>query len=307
MSEATQTQTPRRIAKPLQLVCTEVWGGNRPIDAPVELPGLHGRIFSQPCSGGRGGDIHYLSVCDSGLVARLCLADVAGHGEAVSRVSTTIHRLLRRHINWPDQRRVLVKLNRQLERIGLQALTTAAAVTYYPPWRWLSVSYAGHPPAWLYRRSEDRWDLLVSRPGKRFGKRFANLPLAADADTVFTRTTVKVSEGDRLFVLTDGVLETPDAEGQLLGAERFEELLHRERHAPPAALADSIIDALRRRAGEAGLVHDDVTFLLMEVVPGPRGPSVWHAVKNRILRPRGNSGDDLFADPRPPEYEAAAG
>jgi len=35
----------------------------------------------------RGGDIYYFGVCKGGIIARLAIADVTGHGEAVSEIS----------------------------------------------------------------------------------------------------------------------------------------------------------------------------------------------------------------------------
>src|SRR5918994_2600785 len=64
--------------------CAEVRGGNGTIHAQVMLPGLRGVLYSRPCAGATGGDIHYLSVCGSGLLARVCLADVAGNGTGVA-------------------------------------------------------------------------------------------------------------------------------------------------------------------------------------------------------------------------------
>ena len=55
-------EAPQRLTTPLQLVCAEVWGGNRPIHAPIDMPGLRGAIYSRPCCGGRGGDIHYVAI-----------------------------------------------------------------------------------------------------------------------------------------------------------------------------------------------------------------------------------------------------
>jgi hypothetical protein len=269
---------------PTRLVCREVWGGNRAFSGPIELPGLVGKIHSQPCTGGRGGDIHYLSVCDSGLVCQIVLADVVGHGEDVAAVSGTIHGLLRRYLNRLDQRRVLVRLNRRLEKVGFQALTTAVAVNYFPPWRRLSVSYAGHPGAWLYRSSLQAWSSIDTDNLDGRMNRPVNLPLATDARTVFTRRTVKIDHGDRLLVLTDGVLEAPDKAGQILGCKQFKAILDRVTEGTPSKMVDGIIESLTARAGSTGLAHDDMTLLLVEFVPGPPGPILWHAIKNRLGR-----------------------
>jgi sigma-B regulation protein RsbU (phosphoserine phosphatase) len=213
-------------------------------------------------------------------------ADVFGHGEEVAEVSSSIHTLLHRYLNRLDQRRALVKLNRRLGKMGLKALTTAVAVNYFPPWRRLSVSYAGHPRAWLFRSRTGVWAPISTERDQKRSRRIANLPLAVDANTVFTRHTTRVNYGDRLLVLTDGVTEAPDTEGRLLGTDGLHATLRREATSTPAELVDKVVATLSARAGETGLTHDDMTLILVEFVPGPPGPAIWHAIKNRVLRPR---------------------
>jgi serine phosphatase RsbU (regulator of sigma subunit) len=266
-----------------EFVCAEIWGGNRPIDAAVELPGLRGWVFSQPCEGGRGGDIHYLSICSSGLIARMCLADVAGHGPSVALVGGEIHRLLRRYMNNFDERRVLAALNERLPAESDAPMTTAVTASYFPPLRSLSLSYAGHPPAWVYRRGADHW--LPMPPPVRAGDdaRLLDLPLAIDAQTSFSRRKLRVGIGDRLLLVTDGVLEAPGPDGELYGETRLTELLERNRHVDVHALARAIVDAVLAHTHTATLSHDDVTLLLVEIVRGPRGLGMWELVKNRVL------------------------
>ncbi len=279
---------------PLQLVCSEVWGGNRPIHAPVELPGMRGVLYSQPCDGGRGGDVHYLSVCGSGVFSRLCLADVAGHGETVAAISSELHRHMRKAMNSLDQRKVLLNLNGELEALGLHAMTTAAALTYYPPSRKLSVSYAGHPPGWYYRHATKSWSRLTIQE-VRGAKRLTNAPLGIEPTADFTRTSMKTDLGDRVLLLTDGVLEAPSPTGELFGDERVEEVLRSRADGSCRQIARDLLDALFVHCGHETLVHDDVTFLAVEFVPGPKESHLWLAVKNRLLRPRGNSSHPAFA------------
>ena len=156
-----------RLEPAARFSCGEVRGGNDPIHEQVELPGLRGVLYSSPCGGGRGGDVHYLSVCGSGLLSRLCLADVAGHGETVEAVGREMHAQLLRSVDLVDQRRVLTALDERLVGSGLRAQTTAALATYYPPSRRLSVSYAGHPPGWIYRVATRGWTPLVAEPSAR--------------------------------------------------------------------------------------------------------------------------------------------
>ncbi len=277
--------------KPARLVCSEVWGGNRTIHTAVNLPGLHGVLFSQPAQGGRGGDVHYLSVCGSGILSRMCLADVVGHGEAVARFSSEMHAQLRRLMNWPDERSVFKALNRRLVDIGLDAMTTAAAVSYYPPRRKLSVSYAGHPPAWFYRKSENRW-VQWSIQSREGAAGLVDGPLAIDPDAAYSRNSLKAAEGDRLVLITDGVLEAPGPNGQQFGTNNLEAALNRAGGGSIQQLAGGVLDSLRDYVGPAGLVHDDVTFLAVEFIPGPTlGRHVWLALRNRIFPPRNELPD----------------
>ena len=274
---------------PVRLVCAEVWGGNRAVFRPVELPGIRGVLFSWPSDGGRGGDVHYLSVCGSGLLSRMCIADVAGHGASVASISGELHAMLRRLMNQPDQRRVLAGLNRRLDALGLRAMTTAAAISYYPLRRSLSVSYAGHPPAWLYDAASRDWRRLELPAA---GAAETNLPLGVLPQTQYTRRTTRVNVGDRMLVVSDGVLEAPSTSGELFGAEGVESVLADGDGATLHSLATSFLERLRAHTGRESFTHDDVTFLLIEVVAGPRGPAIWHALRNRIVRPRGQTAVD---------------
>jgi sigma-B regulation protein RsbU (phosphoserine phosphatase) len=255
----------------------------------VTLPGLDGVLFSQSCSGGRGGDLHYLSMCGSGLLSRVCIADVAGHGQRVAAVGRETHALLRRHTNWPDHRRTLRLLNRSLERRGLHTLTTAAVLTYYPPSGRLSFSYAGHPPGWLYTAADDAWQRLTldddSQPQN--ASPLVDVPLAVSPDAAFSRSRRRVNHGDRLLLVTDGVLEAPDASGRLFGVGRTENLLHEHRHRDLPEISEALRAALTRHCGTSRFVHDDVSYLLLEFTPPPPGPALWHVVRNRVLRPLG--------------------
>lgn len=269
--------------RPPRFYCAEVWGGNRVVDTVVDLPGLRGVLYSQPSEGGRGGDIHYTSICGSGLIARLCLADVAGHGEPVAVVSGEIHALLRRYMNSLDERRVLRGLNARLADGDFPAMTTAAVFSYFPPLRLLSVTYAGHPPGWLFRRDTGRWERLLPASFDDGRRRLVDIPLAIDKRTGFTRRKLRVKPGDRFLLVTDGVLEAPGTAGELYGEERLARLLQQEHRAATDDLARRVLDSLVEHTGDAQLAHDDVTFILCEFTPGPRAFGVWHMLRRRLF------------------------
>jgi serine phosphatase RsbU (regulator of sigma subunit) len=270
------------VATARTLACGEVFGGNEPVHTTIELPGLHGVLYSHPCHGARGGDVHYLSVCGSGLLARVCIADVLGHGEVVAQVSAQMHAHLRRSVDVIDERRVFREMDRRLQDIGVRAMTTAALLTYYPPSRRLTVSYAGHPPGWRCSSADGRWTRLSVAGEDRAGVAM-NLPLGTGFESAYGRSRQRMTLGDRLVMVTDGVLEAPSATGEEFGEAGVERvLLDTTRHSPER-LVRALLDALAAHTGGPGPVHDDVTIFVGEIVPGPKGPAVWHVLKNRLL------------------------
>lgn len=262
--------------------CGEVRGGNREIYEPVALPGLQGVLYSRPCSGESGGDIHYLSVCGSGLLSRVCLADVAGHGGEVSAVGQEMHAHLLRSVDVIDERRVLEKLDARLDARGLHAMTTAVLATYYPPSRRLTVCYAGHPTGWLYRRRERRWQPLRHPLPPPPRPSFVDLPLGTRFRPAFNRHRFRVVPGDRLVLVTDGVVEVTALDGSFFDDQRILAALE-DVSGTPGDQASRLLTALRTHAADGALDHDDVTFFVADVVEGAPGPALWHVIKNRLF------------------------
>jgi len=82
-----------------RLECKELWGGIRNRDSEVSAGNVSASIYAAPCcEEGRGGDIYYFGVCKDGIITRLAIADVTGHGEAVAEISQYVYDTLKAHI-----------------------------------------------------------------------------------------------------------------------------------------------------------------------------------------------------------------
>ena len=82
-----------------RLECKELLGGIRNQDLEISAGKVIGSIYSSPCcKGGRGGDIYYFGVCKGDAISRLAIADVTGHGEAVSEISQYVYDSLKVHM-----------------------------------------------------------------------------------------------------------------------------------------------------------------------------------------------------------------
>jgi sigma-B regulation protein RsbU (phosphoserine phosphatase) len=81
-----------------RLECKEIWGGTSTRDTEITVGQIIGSIYSVPSEGGRGGDIYYFGVCKGDVITRLAIADVTGHGEAVSEISQYVYDSLKSHM-----------------------------------------------------------------------------------------------------------------------------------------------------------------------------------------------------------------
>ena len=131
-----------------RLQCGEIWGGFRNQDLDAYSAGVTATLYSSACDDGKGGDIYFLSVCESDLLTRIAIADVVGHGGVVSTVSQFIYDALKSHMNDPSGDAILVEVNRIATHYGINAMTTAAIVAFYIADRNLYFAYAGHPQLW---------------------------------------------------------------------------------------------------------------------------------------------------------------
>ncbi|UCD90032.1 MAG: hypothetical protein JSW04_00905 [Desulfobacterales bacterium] len=79
--------------------CKEILGGIHNRDIEVSAGKVIASIYSAACcEGSQGGDIYYFGVCRGDIITRLAIADVTGHGEAVSEISQYVYDSLKAHV-----------------------------------------------------------------------------------------------------------------------------------------------------------------------------------------------------------------
>jgi len=144
-------------------------------------------------------------------------------------------------------------------------MTTAAVVAYYTQEKEARASYAGHPPI-LYRRTgEKAWS--YARPSFRKGQSDGfpiNIPLAIDSGTLYEQFTISMVPGDRLFIYTDGIIDTPNPKGESFGLVRLKDVLDANTAVPLPELKSAVLKTLHQYSGKE-LTHDDVTLIALEI------------------------------------------
>ncbi|HEX8201350.1 MAG TPA: PP2C family protein-serine/threonine phosphatase [Isosphaeraceae bacterium] len=258
-----------------RMQCMEIWGGSNAVDRDVSTPGLDGWVYSRPYEGAAGGgDVHYVSLCGGGIVTRLIVADVSGHGAAVAELAEALRALMRRNINSKSQTRLVAALNQQFAALAeMSRFATAVVATYLAHRRRLTVCNAGHPrPLWFHASSR-QWNLLTPEAGARVNQS-ANLPLGLDDESSYGQFSVGLGPDDVVMAYTDALIEAQDRRGRMLGEEGLLAIARGLDEADPRALGAALLAGVDRYR-EGGPADDDVTLLtLRHNGVGPRRMTV---------------------------------
>ena len=257
------------------LRCLEVWGGSESADHAASVPGLDISVRSRPFEGVAGGDLYLISSCSSGLITRILLADVSGHGEQVAEFSRQLRTAMHKSINTIDQSKLAQALNRAFEVIGNgERFATALLMTYYAPLEHLIIVNAGHPPPLLSRKGSGSWDPIdldhpdtVKDTKNELRVGLKNLPLGIVGSTTYEQFAIPVHEGDRVVAYTDAFTESTDPNtGNLLGVSGLASILEGAGATENGHLAGDILDSIERSGATIG--DDDRTLLAMSLSGG---------------------------------------
>jgi len=250
-----------------QMQCMEVWGGSQLTSRRVVFGGLDAWVYSKPYAGAeQGGDVYYASSCATGRISRLLLADVAGHGTSVASVATDLRSLMRQFVNRLDQAEFVRLLNEEFTELSaLGSFATAVVATFFAPSRRFMLCNAGHPRPILYRAAAKQWTLLGNEGAGGAGPR--NLPLGLLSITEYEHFDVNLEPGDCLVMYTDALMESYDADGEMLGEEGVHSILRSLGDIDRDKLIDALLRKIAGRHPE-NLTEDDATVLMVRVNGG---------------------------------------
>jgi phosphoserine phosphatase RsbU/P len=182
-----------------------------------------------------GGDFFQVLPDSSDGSALIVVGDVAGHGMEAGMLAALIVGAIRTAAQFTtDPTRILSLLN---ERMQGRGLATCLALRIEKDGS-AALANAGHLPPYLN--------------GQELAMEGA-LPLGAIQGIDFPVLHFRLGEGDALMLMTDGVAEAQDADGQLFGFDRIGQMLRKGTAA--AALAS---------AAQAFGQEDDITVLTVE-------------------------------------------
>lgn len=274
VAELIQSHEPSPPAHRMQ--CMEVWGGSHGTDRLVSVPGLDAWVYSRPyADDADGGDIHYLSMCGWGMLARFLVADVSGHGGAVASLAGSLRDLMRQNVNTLDQSDMMRSLNERFADVADDGrFATAVAASYYAPIGKLIVSNAGHPHPLWYQAKTGRWRWLRDDCDGQ-SRDVADLPLGLIAGTAYRQFAVPMSRGDAVVIYSDGMVEAMNGSRQQLGMSRLLALAESLDATDPRRFGTALLEYVTEHRGDVAW-DDDVTLVVLRHnghVPSSEGGS----------------------------------
>lgn len=245
-----------------QMACMEVWGGSQLADHATAFGGLDVWVYSRPHGQStRGGDVVYASSCATGRITRLMVADVAGHGHTVAATAADLRLLMRRYVNCLDQSELVRHLNQQFAALSSQAaFATAVVATYFAPTRRLTLCNAGHPRPLIYRAAQREWRFLGHHEATAAGPR--NLPLGILDIADYDAADVELDDGDCVLAYTDAVMESQDADGEMLGEDGVLRILQLLGEVEASRLIPTLVKEIAERYPD-NLAADDLTVMVV--------------------------------------------
>ncbi len=199
-----------------------------------------------------GGDYYDFDLSDDGTLT-LAIGDATGHGTKAGTMVTATKSLWHAFSGEPDLAVVLQKSSRALKKMGLPKLYMTLALVRLQG-HTLELAGAGMPPALLYRAATQQVE-TVSLKG---------MPLGGPMAFPYQTTSVMLSPGDTVVLMSDGFPELFNAEGEMLGYERavtvFEEVASRS----PEEIITHFTETGETWSNGRAL-DDDVTFVVMKM------------------------------------------
>ena len=200
-----------------------------------------------------GGDYYDFFELEDGSFYAVC-GDATGHGsQSGMMVSITKAGLAGIESNSPDD--ILNRLNKVVRRVDTGRLRMSLSVCIFKNDK-LYISAAAMPPAYLYSAETQSAEEIEIR----------NLPLGGMENEQFELVEKSFNKGDVLVLLSDGLPEAPDLEGNLLDYQPVMDCIEKTAHLGAGQVKQALIDLADDWLG-GSKNPDDITFIVFEKQP----------------------------------------
>lgn len=202
-----------------------------------------------------GGDLYDYRILENGNVF-VAIADVSGKGITSALFMSRALALLRQFSKLGySPAKILFEYNRNLAEYNpnMIFITTFVAV-FDPKTGELVYSNAGHNYPYIL---SDKLIILDKESGIAAG---------AFEDTRYHESVIRLKQGDKLFLFTDGVTEAQNNSEELFGEDRLEKILRDNLNSDAEDIVKRTIEGINKFT-DGAVQSDDITLMVLQVNP----------------------------------------
>ncbi len=247
------------------LLAREVQRSLLPLEDP-KIPGLDIAGTSIYCDE-TGGDYYdyYLESNERGAgKVSMVIGDLSGHGLASALLMATARALLRQRTSQSGSiASIVTDVNRELavdvaESGNFMTLFYLTIDIQNQKIQWVR---AGHDPAIFYDPATDTFDELQGN----------GVALGVEESWVYDENEkAGLAKGQIIFIGTDGIWETKNAQEQMFGKDPIFEIIRQNSNARAEDIMKAVISAMNRFRGDL-IPEDDVTLMVIKIKPALEG------------------------------------
>ncbi len=199
-----------------------------------------------------GGDYYDFNV-DSKNTFTAAIGDATGHGLKAGTIVTATKILFNALALYPNPVTILQKMSRALKEMGFHKMYMAMIIAKVTRER-LLISSAGMPFTYYYRIADKKVAEITLK----------GMPLGGFPDFPYQSMEMALHKGDTFLLMSDGLMELRNEEGEFFGEERIKALFQEVALEPPESIIEHLSKAAKRWA-KMKTVQDDMTLMVMKV------------------------------------------
>ncbi|MFO1479737.1 MAG: SpoIIE family protein phosphatase [Turneriella sp.] len=220
---------------------------------PASIPQIFGfqmAVTFRPAEGIAGDLYDFFPLADGRL--GVLIADVSGHGIAAGMIGS----MAKLALGLPgaplgEPARLLQFINGILTERTASYFLTAIYLVVNPSTGEVILARAGHPPLYWLQNG----NISALKP--------AGTALGWDKEAGWIEQGLTMMKGDRLILVTDGIIETTGYTGALRDEEEFRKLLRENSGVNLAEFGEALMQSASKIAGR-GTFDDDITIIAIE-------------------------------------------
>ena len=252
LAEEHKHQTDKRHLAELELMIAHETQKHLLRAPPPDFEHLTFRAASKPARWVCGDFYNFLPSDDNGVTT--VLGDVSGRGVAAALLGSMLQGCLEMQLGLGDS---LEGASEKLNQFMCNKSHSSGFATMFllnvdevGSGKYLS---AGHKPAYLFRAATS--EVVALESNSRI--------LGAFPNSEFKTTNLELRTGDVLVVYSDGLIEAPNADGEMFGSDRLIEVIRSEAPGGAAHLECALGETYENFVGEQA-PDDDVTVVIVE-------------------------------------------